>query len=492
MERADKESVTKFFEKYVKIKSFPLKNIDPGKDGVDLIFTSKLTTSQKKTIKNEVSNLLGENFLPSYEIMDIVTTDDEDEEIDPKTGKFALVRRYFHTLSIKVQNSAGQKTTVDTAIQEAGAAYVMTQVLNKNKKFDSPSAILQDEETNRELTKLFSGNKRALEDWSYTYFEHQKAFFKKFQPNEWKVFEHQKMPFVKFLQNQCTIVKEKTPSGQLKNVGRYETWNPSDIWVVKNKTEVKRKIEKAIQTDGTATLLQLNTLLLELINKKELIGLSLKKILDKKSATFAYVNIDSKKNEFSNVEEITMRDIKFEIKTEETTDGMSQGAYLLFGKYTINVLKTASSGFSNLKYEAIIKGSGGRGGNAPVAIVQQLLKSRNPSSTFVNDNKKYPRTKDEFKKDKRNYEKMYNNLKGVITGSRKYEEFEGRIVSMFESNIPKKREIAQIKLMQLHFFSDALEKKKNDPEFWKDLLYLAIKRNISLTGKRFAPHGKLA
>ena len=32
MERADKESVTKFFEKYVKIKSFPLKNIDPGKD----------------------------------------------------------------------------------------------------------------------------------------------------------------------------------------------------------------------------------------------------------------------------------------------------------------------------------------------------------------------------------------------------------------------------------------------------------------------------
>ena len=121
-----------------------------------------MTTSQKKTIKNEVSNLLGENFLPSYEIMDIVTTDDEDEEIDPKTGKFALIRRYFHTLPIKVQNSAGQKTTVDTAIQEAGAAYVMTQVLNKNKKFDSPSAILQDEETNRELTKLFSGNKKLL------------------------------------------------------------------------------------------------------------------------------------------------------------------------------------------------------------------------------------------------------------------------------------------------------------------------------------------
>ena len=51
----------------------------------------------------------------------------------------------------------------------------------------------------------------------------------------------------------------------------------------------------------------------------------------------------------------------------------------------------------------------------------------------------------------------------------------------------KNRLVAQSKLMQLHFFSDALVKNSNSPEFWTDLLYLSLK-----VGDRFAPHGKLA
>ena len=58
---------------------------------------------------------------------------------------------------------------------------------------------------------------------------------------------------------------------------------------------------------------------------------------------------------------------------------------------------------------------------------------------------------------------------------------------MFDSNREKNRLVAQSKLMQLHFFSDALVKNSNSPEFWTDLLYLSLK-----VGKRFAPHGKLA
>ena len=82
---------------------------------------------------------------------------------------------------------------------------------------------------------------------------------------------------------------------------------------------------------------------------------------------------------------------------------MTQGGYVLFGKYTINIIRTPGSGFSNLKFESVVKGSGGRGGAAPVALVADLLKSRNSGATFINDNSKYPKTKDEFLKDKKNY-----------------------------------------------------------------------------------------
>jgi len=140
-----------------------------------------------------------------------------------------------------------------------------------------------------------------------------------------------------------------------------------------------------------------------------------------------------------------------------------------------------------LKFESVVKGSGGRGGAAPVAMVGKLLKSRNPSATFVNDNNKYPKTKDEFLNDRRDYEKMYKSLNGIITGTKNYAEFKSMIISMYESKNSKSRGVAQSKLMQLHFFSDALAKKKNDPEFWTDILYLSLK-----VGGRFAPHGKLS
>ena len=217
-----------------------------------------------------------------------------------------------------------------------------------------------------------------------------------------------------------------------------------------------------------------------------MIGLSLKKIDPKEKANFVYVNKDPKKIEFAQVEEVKMSDITIEIKTEETVDGMSQGGYVLFGKYTINVIRTPGSGFSNLKYESVIKGSGGRGGAAPVDLVATMLKSKIPGHTYVNRHQDYPETADDFKNDKRNYERMYDSLKTNINGTKNYAEFRSRILKMYRSDNSKSRAVAQSKLMQLHFFSDVLSNKK-DAEFWTDLLYLSLK-----VGKRFAPHGKLA
>jgi len=468
--QADNKSVGNFFNDKVdaKIGSLVLSDSFVTVRGVELIFEKKLTATQQKKLKQDVLQMLNDNFFGSYEIGDI------------KYDGFESV------LKLKVEQG-GVAGPVPTAIQEAGSAFILTQVLKNNKKFASAADIMNDNDTKKGLEKIFKAPyDKSVNEWIHSYFEHQKAFFKKFQPAQWDVFEHGGQDLMEFVKEQCQIVKEVTASGKLKDVGKYETWNPADIWAVKDKSQVKKQIDDAIQKDGTATLKELNNVLLNLMKDNKLIGLSLKKIDPKEKANFVYVNKDPKKIEFAQVEEVKMSDITIEIKTEETVDGMSQGGYVLFGKYTINVIRTPGSGFSNLKYESVIKGSGGRGGAAPVDLVATMLKSKIPGHTYVNRHQDYPETADDFKNDKRNYERMYDLLKTNINGTKDYAEFRSRILKMYRSDNSKSRAVAQSKLMQLHFFSDVLSNKK-DAEFWTDLLYLSLK-----VGKRFAPHGKLA
>ena len=385
----------------------------------------------------------------------------------------------------KTGKSSSGGSSVKTAIQEEGSAFILTQVLKKNKKFESAKDILNDAETFKGLEKIFGPTyKDKIKDWVHSYFEHQKAFFKKFQPSQWDVFEHGGQDFMTFIKEQCQIVKAVTASGKLTKVGKYETWNPADIWAVKDKTTVKNMIDKAIQTDGTATLTELNGVLYDLVDEKKLIGLSLKKINDRETAKFKYVNINPKDIEFADVEKIEMKDIKIEIDTSPSKDGMIQGAYVTFADYTTYVIRTPGNKFSNLKYESVIKGSGGKGGAAPVDLVEDLIQSRVSKKTFTNKHQGYPQTIEEFNDDKRDYKKMYNGLKKYIKGTNSYDQFESMIKEMFESNNAKSRAIAQSKLMQLNFFNDVLNVNS---EFWTDLLYMSLK-----VGKRFAPHGKLS
>jgi len=470
-QQADNKNVEKYFgDKVKKIGTIPLFDTMLTVSGVELSFEKKLTAAQQKKLKDETLKILNENFYGSYEIGDV------------KYDGFES------TLKIKV-SQGGVAGPVPTAIQEAGSAFILTQVLKKNKKFTSAADILGDTETKKGLEKIFKAPyTESINEWTHSYFEHQKAFFKKFQPAQWDIFEHGGQDLMEFVKEQCQIVKEVTASGRLKDVGKYETWNPADIWAVKDKSQVKKKIDDAIQKDGTATLKELNNVLLNLMKDNKLIGLSLKKIEPKEKANFVYVNKDPKKIEFAQVEEVKMSDITIEIKTEETVDGMSQGGYVLFGKYTINVIRTPGSGFSNLKYESVIKGSGGRGGAAPVDLVATMLKSKVPGHTYVNRHQDYPETAEDFKNDRRDYERMYNSLRANIKGTKDYAEFRSRILKMYRSDNPKSKAVAQSKLMQLHFFSDVMSRNSNKPEeFWTDLLYLSLK-----VGKRFAPHGKLA
>lgn len=473
MQDATNQNIFKFFLKKNNIGKVPIIDFSMTGTGIEIIFKGKINTTQQKKLKEETNKLLSENFSGSF-----------------KLERTKVLSNDKFILWIDIEQ-VGSSAPAPTSKQEAGSAFILTQVLKRNKKFLSAADILNDDETSKGLKKIFRGYESSINDWVHSYYEHQKAFFKKFQPSQWTIFEHGGQDFMDFIKERAKDVKEVTASREVKDIGRYETWNPSDIWAVYNKEQVKKKINDAIQKDGNQTLTELNNVLLNLMKDNKLIGLSLKKIDKNESAKFVYVNKDPRSIEFAEVEQVKLNDIKVEIKTKENEDGksMSQGGYVVFGKYTIYVIKTPAGGkFANLKFESTVKGSGGRGGAAPVELVENLLSSRVPGHTFVNKHQNYPETAEEFKKDKRNYEKMYNILKSNIEGTNNYEEFRDKILTMYRSGDQKIMSVAQSKLMQLHFFSDVITKCKNKPEeFWTDLLYLSLK-----VGKRFAPHGKLA
>jgi len=468
---ADNKTVKEFFLKFKRIGGIPVETYEGG-DTVELYFDGKLTTAKQTKITNDVLSKLSENFDGFYDLGGFKYEDGE--------TKF----------TIKVTKS-GVAGSVPTDIQEEGSAFVMTRVLKNNKKFSSAGDILSDANTKKGLDKIFGSTyKEKIPEWTHSYFEHQKAFFAKFQPSQWDVFEHGGQDLMSFIKEQCEAVTTDTGA----KVGNYTTWNPADIWVVKNKTQVVKDIDKAIQKDGTAKLVELNTVLLQMMKNNRLIGLSLKKVKDKQSAAFKYVNMSSKKKEFASIEEVKFNDIKFEIDVTENDEGMQQGSYVLFGKYTVNVLRTPTSNdsFSNLKFESVIKNSGGRGGAAPVDLVSKMLTSNNIK--FRNRHQDYPTNASEFNNDRRNYENMYRFLRSKIDikNDRGYEKFKDTILSMYRSGNAKKKSVAQSKLMQLVFFYECLNSSKGkESEFWTDLFYLSIKRNVSVIGNRFAPHGKL-
>lgn len=475
---ADNKSVFAFFSKLNKVGRFGLNDVSQSGEVVELYFERKYSTTQQTRLKESVLNLLNQNFVGSYDLKKI--TYDGFESILP----------------IEVTQS-GVAGPVPTAIQEAGTAFILSQrVLRKNVKYTSAESIMNDKVTMDGLKKIFTkAYEDSIRDWVYTYFQHQKAFFNKFSLSDYKEFEHGGQDFMTFIKEHCENVQKKTPSGKLKPA-KYETWNPTDIWVAKNMTQVKQSIDKAIEDDGLATLVEFNAVLRKLMEQKKLIGLSLKKIEPKASANFAYVNKEKREVEFSDIEELKMSDIDFEIKTGEQENGLSmnQGAYALYGKYTMTVIRTPTAGFSNLKFESIVKGSGGRGGAAPVDMVDKMMQSRLITKTFTNKHQDYPESVDDFKSDRRDYKKMYDSLDHYIDGTRNYEEFKDNITKMYRSKNQKYMAVAQSKLMQLNFFYDTrnqniktLKGKRNPAEFWTDLLFLSLK-----VGSAFAPHGKLS
>ena len=442
------------------------------KDG--MVVTPKSRVVDVEYNKNYEKDLV--NLVPYFiEIFGGASFDEKKKEITV-TGRSGSIKVNLKQKKASTSTGGG---VIDTKIQEEGTTVVLNQVIHKNKKFDKKEDILADKDTADQLKKLFGRKyEDRLEEWTHSYFEQQKEFLKKFQSTKWDIFVYGQEDFVTFFSKQIKNVARSLDP--LKPVGNYTTWSPSDIWAVYEMDKVKKDIAKNINPK-TQNLVELNNLLINLFKEKKLVGLSLKKIASNKSANLKFVNIDTSTMRLGDIEKYKMSDISFDFDNISVGDKVT--TYIKFGSqsdYSINITRAGQ----NLSFNTSIKSTpAAQGGQAPVKMVENLMKKNGSGITFVNDHNKYPQSYSEYIDESDKYLKMYESIKKYLNKNVTYSEFKDNLSSAYE----KDKRNAVVKLMTLNFFHDALKNNSKNPEFWTDILYLGMK-----VGDRFAPHAKIS
>ena len=379
-----------------------------------------------------------------------------------------------------------------TQYQEKGTTDVFNNVLDRNKQYKSIEDMRKDGTLMKDLRDTFSGKtakKNAgdhtdkIDDWMNTFFNQQDLFFmQKYAPSKWSKFEYHKKDWVTFWSD--FIKKVKTKEG--KPVGDYTTWNPSDIWAVYDKKGVNDAIDAAFKADkGDPKLSKVNNLLINLMNDSKLVGVSLKKI-EGDGAHIEEMNITPKTMQLAEVLELKMSDIELQLDNIVQQDKVT--TYIKFAKtHTMNINLNDKKKFGNLSFNTQIKGTAAQGGQAPVALVEKLLKSKGSSKEFSNSHSKYPHEIDE--KNGKEWKKKYSYVKKQTNNSSwpSWDEFKDYINDF---NASKKPQLGVSKLMQIDFYYDALQNyssAQDYADFWISLLHLGMK-----VGDRFAPHAKIS
>ena len=408
----------------------------------------------------------------------------------------------FNKSTLKLVVGKGSKITINfkekkdpkesrkqtpTKIQEKGTTDVFNRVLDENEQYNSVEDMYKDKKLMDKLRETFTKTHAdKIDDWMKTYFSQQDLFFmKKFAPSNWSTFEYHKQDFVHFWQDFIKKVKDKK-----KPVGDYTTWNPSDIWAVKNKSTVNKAIDDAFGADDDDPQLStVNNLLRNLMDEKnpQLVGISLKKI-EKEGAHMELINIDKRSMKLSEVIQLKMSDI--ELQLDNIVQQEKVTTYIKFaGTHTMNINLGDKKKPGNLSFNTQIKGTSAQGGQAPVKLVEKLLSAKGSSREFTNDHNKYPKKVDAFWDSAKDWEKKYNFVKQKSNSSSwdSWKDFESYLTDFYKD---KKPQLAMTKLMQIDFYYDAF---KNYPQsqdladFWIALLHLGMK-----VGDRFAPHAKIS
>jgi len=507
-------------------------NIKTLKSGVKIVLDSPDTEPVLKNFKSKMIKTLMGQFKNGV----LTKVEEKVQGINKGIDNPVIRLRYsdkgpkYIDFDVKEYPKKGKSSTLNAKISEPATMLILNAALESKGKIFKTEEDIFVHDVYKDLEKLFGtewGHK--LDEWIYTFLHQNILFFKNYSRSTWAPFKHkayknQKDMQVFFSKHLKSLQGDPNIEDKARN---YEQWNPADIWAVK-RTEQKsleNEIEEASKSPNANTLMKLNTHIIKLMEKKELVGVSLKKINSGDTPHFKIYNVDSSKlltnlKAFSKLEEFNMKDIYFELRNlfgnfpgNETAVPSSPlkkvpaaTTYITYGnkeeknaKFKIAVTR---SGVNIVFNTSIPSAKGAQAGQTLKQFVLRLLRSGGSSVTFNNNFKDYPQTEDDFRDIISNpksaeyklYKKWFsfvskhpkNNYKDV----KNFNEWAENVQQAYEARIKDGMGIAGVtKLALLNFWYDALKNHDKDPEFWTDILYYGMK--VTTKGQ-FGPHAKIS
>ena len=392
-----------------------------------------------------------------------------------------------------------------TGMQERATAFILERAFKDNKRFNNVEDIIKDKVTKDGLEKIFKlGNKQIFkfdlpvqsktpeDTWLTTFYLQQKRLLKEFSGAEFTVFNRDG-GFMKFISD---LIKAKF------GISRKDSWNPADIFLIKKVDVFRKKILKELEgPSGTQTIKELNAMMRSMFEKREVVGISLKKISGKQ-AQYEEINVNEsffKRIEYGSGEyDFTLSKIilKLNLKgdafaTQDTNIFLKDSARDI-AKFQLK--GNTTSRLANLKFEGTeIGAAAARLGKAPLNLVEKLSSMVDPqlynSTTKANGN--YPTNSDEFEKRQKEFSDMFERVvKSPLVkdiGIRTSKEFIFNMLKVFATN---QSHIANIKLMQLYYVDRLMMLKPEvRNEYLTDLLFIAQKKGAKVFD--FGPFGKL-
>ena len=392
-----------------------------------------------------------------------------------------------------------------TGMQERATAFILERAFKDNKRFNNVEDIIKDKVTKDGLEKIFKlGNKQIFkfdlpvqsktpeDTWLTTFYLQQKRLLKEFSGAEFTVFNRDG-GFMKFISD---LIKAKF------GISRKDSWNPADIFLIKKVDVFRKKILKELEgPSGTQTIKELNAMMRSMFEKREVVGISLKKISGKQ-AQYEEINVNEsffKRIEYGSGEyDFTLSKIILKLNLKGDAFA-TQDTNIFLKDSTKDIAKfqlkgNTTSRLANLKFEGTELGAAAaRLGKAPLNLVEKLSSFVDPklynSTTKANGN--YPTNSDEFEKRQKEFSDMFERVvKSPLVkdiGIRTSKEFIFNMLKVFTTN---QSHIANIKLMQLYYVDRLMMLKPEvRNEYLTDLLFIAQKKGDKVFD--FGPFGKL-
>ena len=283
-------------------------------------------------------------------------------------------------------------------------------------------------------SKLYSIYPDIDDEWLETFYKQQKAI-KSYFGLSCPKFGHYSRDggFMEFVEN---LTKKF-------NIQKKDTWNPADIWLVKDLEEAKNKINLQLEKDFS--IKSLNKIMRKLLKDQEVIGISLKKISYDEAKIEVIMNDSVVKSDYVissqrcilNIDNSTGK-FKSTDYIIECTDGSKKASIQI---------RQNSRGFSNLKFEASSKSEKARMGKVPLLMLKDLFETYNIN--VPNNHKLYPKSYNCIK------EEHFDLVKECFLHTHvNFSEEHKNLIDNFKICFHNHPDIASSKIMQLSFLNE--------------------------------------